>query len=92
MFRLVGGAVHSWLRTCCCPAYQPCSAQSCFLPSQTASQPAAHPLRRRNPQEAAYNLGRAAHHLGLLHIAVPYYERVLDSAPPPSAAASGVLR
>ncbi|PRW60262.1 general transcription factor 3C polypeptide 3 isoform X1 [Chlorella sorokiniana] len=44
---------------------------------------------RRNPQEAAYNLGRAAHHLGLLHIAVPYYERVLESAPPPSAAAAG---
>ncbi|KAI7842713.1 hypothetical protein COHA_003644 [Chlorella ohadii] len=45
--------------------------------------------RRRNPQEAAYNLGRAAHHFGLLHIAVPYYERVLESAPPPSAAAAG---
>lgn len=46
---------------------------------------------RRNPQEAAYNLGRAAHHLGLLHIAVPYYERVLESAPPPSVAAAGAL-
>lgn len=30
--------------------------------------------------------------MGLLHIAVPYYERVLESAPPPSAAASGALR
>ncbi len=56
--------------------------------SSTLSCPAP---RRRNPQEAAYNLGRAAHHLGLLHIAVPYYERVLESAPPPSAAAAGAL-
>ncbi|EFN59685.1 hypothetical protein CHLNCDRAFT_133218 [Chlorella variabilis] len=44
---------------------------------------------RRNPQEAAYNTGRAAHHLGLLHIAVPYYERVLEAAPPAVAAGAG---
>jgi hypothetical protein len=28
-------------------------------------------------QEAAYNMGRAAHQLGLLHLAVPLYERAL---------------
>ena len=36
-------------------------------------------------QEAAYNIARAAHHLNLLHIAVPFYERALESAPAPSA-------
>lgn len=64
------------------------------IPAGAQQQPHVHPTpltRRRNPQEAAYNLGRAAHHLGLLHIAVPYYERVLESAPPPSAAAAGAL-
>ncbi|PSC75147.1 general transcription factor 3C polypeptide 3 isoform X1 [Micractinium conductrix] len=44
---------------------------------------------RCNPQEAAYNLGRAAHQLGLLHLAVPYYERALQTPPPPAAAAAG---
>jgi general transcription factor 3C polypeptide 3 (transcription factor C subunit 4) len=29
-------------------------------------------------QEANYNLARAFHHLGLSHLAVPYYERVLE--------------
>lgn len=29
-------------------------------------------------QEAAYNMGRAAHQLGLLHLAVPLYERALE--------------
>jgi hypothetical protein len=28
--------------------------------------------------EAAYNLGRAAHEVGLLHVAVAHYERVLQ--------------
>ena len=28
-------------------------------------------------QERNYNLGRAFHQLGLVHLAVPYYERVL---------------
>lgn len=32
------------------------------------------------PQEAAYNMGRAAHQLGLLHLAVPLYERALRCA------------
>jgi hypothetical protein len=30
--------------------------------------------------EAAYNLGRAAHEIGLLHVAVAHYERVLQLA------------
>ncbi|KAI9314188.1 hypothetical protein BX666DRAFT_1971268 [Dichotomocladium elegans] len=33
-------------------------------------------LRNKN-QEAEYNLGRAFHHLGLTHLAIPHYERVL---------------
>ena len=28
-------------------------------------------------QEAEYNIGRALHQIGLLHLALPYYERVL---------------
>lgn len=36
---------------------------------------------RGDPQEASYNLARAAHHLHLLHIAVPYYTRVLTGGP-----------
>jgi len=31
----------------------------------------------QRPQEAAYNMGRAAHQLGLLHLAVPLYETAL---------------
>jgi general transcription factor 3C polypeptide 3 (transcription factor C subunit 4) len=44
------------------------------------------------PQEAAYNTARAAHQLGLLHIAVPYYERALETAPtqPPVASREAV--
>ncbi|GAB4822338.1 hypothetical protein N2152v2_009384 [Parachlorella kessleri] len=38
-------------------------------------------------KEAAYNIARAAHHLNLLHIAVPFYERALDAAPTASAKA-----
>ena len=34
-------------------------------------------------QEAAYNMGRAAHQLGLLHLAVPLYERALKCVPAP---------
>lgn len=42
-----------------------------------------------NKQEAAYNLGRAMQQLGLMHLAVEWYERVLSmpGAPPGSAAA-----
>ena len=42
---------------------------------------------RQHPWEAAYNIGRAAHQLGLVHLAVPYYESVLAHTPTPSAAA-----
>ena len=45
--------------------------------------------RRQNAQEAAYNLGRAAHQLGLLHLAVPFYERALEAPPPDPDAGSG---
>ena len=45
--------------------------------------------RRQNAQEAAYNLGRAAHQLGLLHLAVPFYERALDAPPPDPDAGPG---
>lgn len=34
---------------------------------------------RGNALESNYNLGRAAHHLGLVHIAVQYYQKCLDS-------------
>ena len=34
--------------------------------------------RRRDAQEAAYNTGRAYHHLGLSHLAVRAYEKVLQ--------------
>ncbi|KAG2491648.1 hypothetical protein HYH03_010018 [Edaphochlamys debaryana] len=41
-------------------------------------------------QEAAYNLGRAAHQLGLTHIAHHYYEAALAAPPPaPPSAADG---
>lgn len=39
--------------------------------------------KRENPQEAAYNIGRAAHQLGLLHLAAPFYEKALACKPPP---------
>jgi hypothetical protein len=38
--------------------------------------------------EAAYNLGRAAHRIGLLHVAVAHYERVLQLADELDAAAA----
>lgn len=52
----------------------------------------APPPPRHNPQEAAYNIGRAAHQLGLLHIATPYYQRVLEAGPPPGAPTSAGAR
>ncbi len=45
--------------------------------------------RRQNAQEAAFNLGRAAHQLGLLHLAVPFYERALETPPPDPDAGPG---
>ena len=35
---------------------------------------------REHEQESNYNLGRAAHHLGLVHIAVEYYQKCLDGS------------
>ncbi|KAI9014686.1 hypothetical protein BC832DRAFT_546156 [Gaertneriomyces semiglobifer] len=32
---------------------------------------------RGETQEASYNVGRAFHHIGLNHLAIPYYEKVL---------------
>ncbi len=37
----------------------------------------AYEQHRSNLHESSYNLGRAAHQLGLLHIAQHYYERAL---------------
>lgn len=34
-------------------------------------------LRGQSSIEAEYNFGRAMHHLGLLHLAAPHYERAL---------------
>jgi hypothetical protein len=44
--------------------------------------------------EASYNLGRAAHRIGLLHVAVAHYERVLQLADEEAAtaAANGAAR
>lgn len=39
------------------------------------------PLLLCSPQESSYNIGRAAHQLGLLHIAAAYYERSLQASP-----------
>ena len=35
--------------------------------------------QRKNEQEAFYNLGRASHHVGLLQLAVPWYQRALKA-------------
>ena len=37
--------------------------------------------RRGNQQEGFYNLGRAAHQVGLLHLAAPWYQRCLAAQP-----------
>jgi len=49
-------------------------------------------VQRCNEQETAYNLGRAAHQLGLLHVAVPFYERALAAKPPLSSSIADVRR
>lgn len=36
-------------------------------------------LRGKEHVEASYNLGRAFHQIGLYHLAIPYYEKVLQS-------------
>eukprot|EP00803_Ostreobium_quekettii_P007609 evm.model.scf_98.11 EVM.evm.TU.scf_98.11 scf_98:86739-94967(-) len=42
----------------------------------------AYERARGNGQESAYNAARAAHQLGLAHVAVPLYERALQTEPP----------
>ena len=49
-------------------------------------------VQRCNDQEAAYNLGRAAHQLELLHIAVPFYERALATQPPVDSSVTNLHR
>ncbi|KAK9821168.1 hypothetical protein WJX74_003771 [Apatococcus lobatus] len=44
-------------------------------------------LHRGDPSEAAYNMGRAAHQLGLHSLAVTLYQTALQSATDPSATA-----
>jgi general transcription factor 3C polypeptide 3 (transcription factor C subunit 4) len=34
---------------------------------------------RNGDEEASYNVARAFHQLGLYHLAIPYYEKVLQS-------------
>ena len=61
---------------------------TCVVPVQE------YAASRRNQQEAAYNIGRAAHQLGLLHLAAPFYERALATEPPadPSCVVAGAVR
>jgi general transcription factor 3C polypeptide 3 (transcription factor C subunit 4) len=46
--------------------------------------------QRGNLHESSYNIGRAAHQLGLLHIAQHYYEKALAAAPDQSGFGMGV--
>lgn len=48
--------------------------------------------QRCSEQEACYNLGRAAHQLRLLHVAVPFYERALAAKPPPNSSSADLRR
>jgi general transcription factor 3C polypeptide 3 (transcription factor C subunit 4) len=41
--------------------------------------------QRGNEQEAAYNMGRAAQQLGIMHLALDFYQKVLDTPPPDTA-------
>lgn len=41
--------------------------------------------QRGNKQEVLYNFGRAAQQLGLMHLAVPWYQQALAAQPPPPA-------
>jgi general transcription factor 3C polypeptide 3 (transcription factor C subunit 4) len=45
-------------------------------------------LRNKN-MEATYNIARAFHQLGLVHLAVPYYERVLAMEDDPDMKQTG---
>ena len=53
-----------------------CGVDACNLSNKArcGQEYAAH---RGNAEESNYNLGRAAHHLGLVHIAVQYYKSCL---------------
>lgn len=63
-----------------------------LLPGESQAQPLVetvchNPLLQEYAQyreealESNYNLGRAAHHLGLVHVAVQYYHKCLNSKP-----------
>jgi hypothetical protein len=77
------------------PAPAPASSGVCPLLPTTPTHPPTllarvlqeYERRRGNPQESAFNTGRALHQLGLLHLAVPFYERSLAAAPSAAAAA-----
>ena len=69
-------------------ASQPCTTageDACAAAQEYAEQ-------RSSEQEACYNLGRAAHQLGLLHVAVPFYERALAAKPPLASSAANLRR
>lgn len=51
----------------------------------------AYSRQRENKQEAYFNLGRAAHQLGLLHLAVPWYYRALAAPVPEPYQGAGSL-
>jgi hypothetical protein len=77
---------HRWQRwyrltrhqpSCVCnPAAALCNEEAPWL-ACCSRLPLSHSRRPVIQQEAAYNMGRAAHQLGLLHLAVPLYERAL---------------
>ena len=48
--------------------------------------------QRCSEQEACYNFGRAAHQLGLLHVALPFYERALAAEPPSESSFADLRR
>ncbi|KAJ3162863.1 transcription factor TFIIIC subunit tfc4 [Geranomyces michiganensis] len=47
---------------------------------------------RSQSDEANYNVGRAFHHVGLTHLAIPYYEKVLTASAPGASEASRDLK
>ena len=48
--------------------------------------------QRCSEQEACYNFGRAAHQLGLLHVALPFYERALAAELRPESSSADLRR
>jgi general transcription factor 3C polypeptide 3 (transcription factor C subunit 4) len=63
-----------------------------FLLAQAFSFLCKYRAKRGNPQEAAYNLGRAAHQLGLMHVAIPFYEQALALRPAERGSATDLSR